>query len=97
MKTVIRKYSGKGAPELIALLHQRTSDTKSTIGSIPGLISYTVIRTHGGGCTVTVCEDEAGVQESNRRANEWIATHASHLGTNPPEITEGSVVLFLRK
>lgn len=97
MKTVIRRYSGKGALELISLLHQQKTDTKSMIGSIPGLISYTVVRTSEGGFTVTLCEDEAGIEESNLRAHDWITRHASHLGTNPPEITHGSVVLYLRK
>ena len=93
MRVCIRQYSGKGASELIDLLEKKTDEVKSLMGSIKGLVSYGIARTAGGGFTVTVCEDQAGIDESINRAKSWIATNAADIGAAPPEVTIGDVVL----
>jgi hypothetical protein len=97
MKTVIRKYSGKGAAQLINLLEQRATEVQSLIGSVRGLVSYSLVRTDGGGFTMTVCEDQAGIDESIQKAKDWIAKNGSHLGVAAPEVSEGSVVFHVTK
>src|SRR5437773_10974720 len=92
MKTVIRKYSGKGAAELINLLEQRATEVQSLSGSVRGLVRYSLVRTDGGGLTVTVCEDQTGIDGSIQKAKDWIAKHGSHLGVAAPEVSDGRVV-----
>src|SRR5262245_1387684 len=93
MKVCLRKYSGNGAAELIELLEKNGDEIKSIISSISGFVSYGIARTDGGGFTVTVCEDQVGIDESIKRAKEWIAANAANIGAAPPEVTIGEVVL----
>jgi hypothetical protein len=95
MHAVVRTYSGQGAKELFDLLEQRKAEVESIIRSVSGLQAYTLIRTEDGGVTVTVCQDKAGVDESLKVAREWIQKNAADLGTSPPAVSEGSVVLQL--
>ncbi len=93
MYAVVRTYSGPGAKELFHLLEERKAEVEAAIRSVSGLVSYTLVRTEMGGTSVTVCKDKAGADESVRIAREWIRQHASALGSNPPEVEEGSVVV----
>ena len=95
MHAVVRSYSGAGAKALFDLLEQRKSEVEELIGGINGLVAYTLVRTDDGGVTVTVCQDKAGADESLRIAREWIQANAADLGTSPPAVSEGPVVLNL--
>ncbi|MCW3050634.1 MAG: hypothetical protein JWO74_4918 [Solirubrobacterales bacterium] len=92
MYAVVRTYSGQGAPELFDLLGQREEDVKALISGVPGFVSYAAVRTGDGGMTVTLCEDQAGTEESSRRAAEWVRENLSATA-NPPTMTEGNTVL----
>jgi len=92
MYAVVRKYSGPGASELFDLIDQRSDEVKEVIAGTPGFISYTAFREGDGGTTVTSCQDKAGVDESSRRAADWISENAT-ASVEPPEITEGSAFL----
>ena len=95
MHAVVRTYSGQGAKELFDVLEQRKAEIENLIRSVSGLHTYALIRTDDGGVTVTVCQDKAGADESLRVARDWIQQNASDLGTSPPAVSEGSVVLQL--
>ena len=95
MHAVVRTYSGQGAKELFELLEQRKSEVEDIIRSVTGFQAYTLIRTDDGGVTVTVCNDKAGTDESLQVARDWIQENASDLGTSPPHVSEGPVVLKL--
>ena len=92
MHAVIRTYSGTEAKELFDLLEKRKSDVDDLMQSIKGFVSYLLIRTDGGGTSVTVCEDKAGIDESSQRARHWIATNASGIHADAPTVSEGSVI-----
>jgi hypothetical protein len=92
MYAVVRSYSGQGASELFDAPGQREDDVKSLIGGVPGFVSYAAVRTADGGTTVTVCQDQAGTDESSRRAAEWVKENIG-VTVNPPLITEGSTVV----
>jgi len=92
MHAVVRTYSGQGASELFDLLGQREADVKALMTGVPGFVHYEAIRTDDGGVTVTVCEDEAGTDESSRRAADWVKENATAT-TDPPAISEGDTVL----
>jgi hypothetical protein len=92
MYVVVRKYAGSGASELFDLIEERSDDVKEVIGATPGFISYSAFREGGGGMTVTSCQDKAGVDESSKRAADWISENAS-FSVDPPEIAEGSAFI----
>ena len=96
MHTVIRNYSGSGARELFDLLEKRTSDIEPLMRDVPGFVSYTLARTAEGGFSVTTCNDKAGVDESVKRAKEWIAENAGSIGASAPAISEGTVLLHAK-
>jgi hypothetical protein len=95
MHAVIRTYSGSGANELFDLLEKRKSDVEDMMRSIEGFVAYDLVRTDGGGTSFTVCQDKAGVDESVRRAKQWIATNASDIRANDPTVSEGPVIVHL--
>lgn len=94
MHAVIRKYSGTGASRLIDELELRCNEVEKIMLGVPGLRSYSLIRTRDGGFSVTVCRDRAGTEESTRRASGWIEENFPATG-EPPEIVEGNVILHL--
>ena len=95
MHAVVRNYSGAGASALFDLLEQRKTEVEDLIRGVSGLVSYTLIRTDGGGVTVTVCQDKAGNDESLQLARSWIQENASGLGVSPPTVSEGAALLHL--
>jgi restriction endonuclease Mrr len=96
MQIVIRKYSGKGAKELFDLLEKRTADVEELIRSVKGFVGYTLARSGDGGFAVMICEDRTGIDESVRKAKDWIAKNAASAGAAAPEIAEGSVLIHLK-
>ncbi len=95
MHTVIRSYSGSGAPALFDLLEASKQEVDSLIRSVTGLVSYSLVRTADGGVSVTVCQDKAGTDESLQLARDWIQEHGSDLNVGPPAVTEGWNILQL--
>jgi len=97
MHAVVRTYSGKGAKELADLLEKRKSDVENVMRSVKGLVSYTMLRrTADGCCSVSLCNDKAGVEESIQKARDWIKANASATGVSAPAIADGSVVVHLK-
>jgi hypothetical protein len=96
MYAVVRTYSGAGAKKLFDVLEQRKSEVEAVIRKVPGLTSYTMMRSDDGGVSVTVCEDQAGAQESLKIAREWIQKNAPDTGASAPVVTQGTVLLQLK-
>lgn len=96
MHAVIRTYANLKSRNLFDLLEERKSDVEAAIRTVPGLVSYTLLRTADGGISVTVCQDKKGADESVRIARDWIQKNASNVGTHPPAVTEGSVILQIK-
>lgn len=96
MYAVVRNYSGSGAKELFTLLQERKSEVEEVIRSVEGFAGYALIKTKDGGISVTICKDKAGTDESLKVARDWIQKNASDLGTSPPDVTEGEVLLHLK-
>jgi hypothetical protein len=93
MHAMVRTYSGTGAQQLFDVLEERKADVEATLRNVPGLVSYTLLRSGEGGLSVTVCKDKAGVDESLKAARDWIQKNAPNILANPPVITEGAVVV----
>jgi hypothetical protein len=95
MYAVVRSYSGSGARELFDLLEERKTDVEGRIATVAGFVSYTLIRTDGGGISETVCQDEEGTDQSTQVARDWISANAANLNADPPAVSEGSVIMHL--
>ncbi len=93
MYTVIRQYSG--ASQLIDQLESRKDDVERVIRGVPGLVSYTLLRTDYGGVSVTVCQDKAGTDESVRLAAEGIGENITAEWMAPPLLFEGNAILHV--
>ena len=91
MHAVVRRYSGASA--LNDLLAQRSQDVEQLLSDIPGFVAYYAIRAGDELATVTVCEDQAGTQESSRRAGEWVRQNLTGASVGAPEITEGEAFI----
>ncbi len=96
MHAVVRNYSGAGAKQLFDLLEQRKAEVEATLRKVPGLVSYTMLRSGDGGISVTVCKDKTGTDESLKIAREWIQKNASNIHASPPAVMEGSVIVQIK-
>ena len=96
MQVVIRKYSGKGAKELFDALEKHAADLEPIMRSVKGFVSYTLARSGGGGYSVTICQDQAGIDESVQKAKDWIAKNAANTGAASPEVSIGNVIVYLK-
>jgi hypothetical protein len=91
MHAVIRRY--RGASALNDLLAQRSQEVEQLLSDIPGFVSYYAIRDGDELATVTVCQDQAGTQESSRRAAEWVRQNLTGGSVGAPEVTEGEAFI----
>ena len=64
MYTVIRQY--RTAPQLIEELLKHREEIEQVIRGVPGFVGYYLVQSGEGGASITVCEDQAGTQESTR-------------------------------
>jgi hypothetical protein len=96
MQVVIRTYSGKGSTELFDVLDQRKAEVEPLMRSVPGFVSYTLARGASGGFSVTVCQDQAGIDESVKRAKDWIAKNAGHITAGAPAVSLGKVIAHVK-
>ena len=96
MQAVTRNYSGKGAKELFDVLEKHAAELQPLMRSVKGFVSYTLARSAGGGFSVTVCQDQAGIDESIQKAKDWITKNATNTGAAAPHVSGGAVILHLK-
>ena len=66
---------------------------ENLIKGVPGFVSYVLIQSSDGGCSVTVCYDKAGCDESTRLAGQFIRDNAGNLTTPAAMVSEGEVLV----
>ena len=93
MYAIVRNYLGAGAKQLFDVLEQKKAEVEGAIRNVPGLVSYTLVRSGEGGLAITVCQDKAGADESVKVAREWIRRNAADVPAYPPAIMEGPVIV----
>jgi hypothetical protein len=92
MYVTVRIYSG--SPGLVDALVERESDVKRLIGGIDGFGSYYLVRGGDGeATTISVFETQAGAEESNSTAAQWLRETLPELSVGAPEIRAGEAVL----
>ncbi|MGD9710956.1 MAG: hypothetical protein AB7V46_02695 [Thermomicrobiales bacterium] len=91
MYMVVRTWANAGA--LADAMLQQQEDVAKIIGSVPGFVSYYATRSGDTLSTVTICESQAGVQESTKRAGEWVKSNLVGTSIEAPQIAEGETFL----
>ncbi len=91
MHAMVRTYTA--ATQLFDALEARKGEVEAVIRAVPGLVSYTMLRTADGGATITVCQDKASAEESLRVSREWMQNNLPGVVAGAPTISEGSVVV----
>ena len=62
------------------------------ISEASGFVAYYIVDAGNGVlATVSIFQDQAGLEESNAIAAEWVEEHLASLVPDPPEITAGEV------
>ena len=89
----IRKYNG--APLLVEELVKKQDDIKTVLRPVQGFHAYYLLKTSDGAVSMTVCENQAGVDESNRVAATWLKDKLPTFASRPPEITTGELRIQL--
>ena len=96
MYAIVRNYSGAGAKQLFDVLERQKAEVEATLRKVPGLESYSLVRSADGGMSITVCKDKAGADESVKVAREWIKKNAADVPAYPPAIMEGPVIVQIK-
>ena len=95
MHTVIRHYSGAGASELADQISAQAEGVEAGIRSVPGVISYALVKTVDG-CTVSYTHlREVGADQSVKVAAEFVRDNCS-AQASPPVVSEGETVIHFR-
>jgi hypothetical protein len=61
------------------------------ISQVPGFVAFYWIDAGGVVVSTSVFEDQAGAEESDRRAADYVRENLAHLRPNPPQVTAGEV------
>jgi hypothetical protein len=95
MHASIRTYEASDAREVA---RRASHGFVPILRGTPGFIAYYVV--DGGDGTiasVSVFEDQAGTDESTRRAAEWVADNIAELVVSGPKVVAGEVTVEARR
>ncbi len=91
MYASIRWYGGN--TDLAGQLASGADDVKSVISVISGFRAYYLVQVDGGTVSISVFDDEAGAEESNRAAAAWLRDNMPDVSVDPPTTSGGEVVV----
>jgi hypothetical protein len=94
MYASIRKYKTKfGKARELA---QRVNEGfVPIISKAPGFVAYYVVDAGNDVvASVSIFQDQAGSEESNRMAAAWVKEHIATFFDGPPEIMAGAVIVY---
>lgn len=90
MYVTVRKYTGT---ELVDVLLQNEDAVRGLLTGIDGFKSYYLLRNDDGtALSISVYDDQNGVEESNRQAAEWVRENAPD-AAGQAYVSAGEVVL----
>jgi hypothetical protein len=89
MYASVRSYRSSDAEEVIRRAEQGFIPL---VREVSGFKAYYMVDGGDGALmTITVCDDESGVEESVSKAREWVAENAADLLEGAPDISGGEV------
>lgn len=90
MHAAIRRYKAK--PDAANELARRAQEGfVPLVSGLPGFIAYYGLAVGDDVVTVSIFEDQAGEEESTRRAAEWVQENLAEFIEGPPEVIAGHV------
>jgi hypothetical protein len=97
MFAAIRRYHTD--PDSISEVTRRVNESfMPLISGMSGFVAYLALDAGQGEYgTVSVFEDQASAEESNRVAEEWVAENLRELLPSPPDYAAGEVVAYKAK
>jgi hypothetical protein len=78
------------------VLEKSKAEVDKLIRSVKGFVSYSLVRTAGGGFSVSVYQDKVGADESIRVARDWVGKNAGKTRAAAPTVSEGTVILHAK-
>ena len=90
MYIVVRTWTNAGV--LADAMQQRQQEVTDLISGVPGFVAYYATRAGDTLTTVTVCDNQAGTQESTRLAGEWVKKNVTGASLEAPQIAEGETI-----
>ena len=90
MYGVVRQYQGSTLSDALA---QRTEEVEALLRGVPDFVAYYGLRAPKGFVSVTICDDQAGTQESNKVAAAWVKENLPDGAVSAPEVTEGEAFI----
>ena len=91
MYATIRRYEAN--PALADSLAARSDEIRQVISAVAGFKAYYLVRGTGGTASITVCDDQAGAEETNQLAASWLRDNLPDAVSAPPHVNAGEVVL----
>ena len=91
MYAVVRRYDG--VTDTAEAGRRVDEEFVPILREVPGFVAYYWVDAGGGVMLSTsVFQDQAGEEESTKRAAEYVRTNLESLLPNPPQVTAGHVV-----
>ena len=91
MYAVVRRYDGVTDP--VEAVRRVQEGFVPLLREVPGFVAYYVLDAGGGVIVSTsVFDDQAGSEESTKRAADCVRGNLAALIPNPPQVTAGQVV-----
>jgi len=91
MYIVVRTWTNAGT--LADAMLERQQEVTDIISRVPGFVAYYATRAGDTLTSVTVCDSQAGTQESTRLAGEWVKKNVTGASVGAPQIAEGETFL----
>jgi hypothetical protein len=92
MYAAIRRYKTKPGSPMSDVARRAQEGFVPIVSGLPGFVAYYgVVAENNVVVTVSIFEDQAGEEESTRRAAEWVKQNLAEFIEGPPEVTAGSV------
>ena len=92
MYASIRRYTGAD-PRFWEQIQQQRSSLEAAFRQVRGFQSWYLVRTGDGLTTITLCDDQAGADESVQVAANWLRDNMPGLLAGQPEVSNGEVTL----
>jgi hypothetical protein len=91
MYAVVRRYDG--VTDAAEAGRRVKEEFIPLLQGMPGFVAYYWVNAGGGVMVSTsVFQDQAGEEESTKRAADYVRTSLASLLPNPPQVTAGEVV-----
>ena len=92
MYASVRRYEGIDPDSVDEIVRRAKEGFVPIVSKGPGFVAYYILDAGDGVlATISVFKDQAGAEESNRAAADWVKENLATLLPNPPEITAGEV------